>query len=211
MKKITKKDLRGLEQLFPVLEEKEMRRFVGGNSNSYYGTDWLNHGYGSYDSNENYHWYSGYTQDEFYNWEGAWYGGWVYGMGYVLPDVYIYGIYGGPKYTLDDLFYWEGYWTGGYIEGVGYVGSDNNITTYDPGKLPKTGVELYDMMYRSGFDLGYEAGQSGNTWAAISAKAAAFFAAASAGSEFGDVDYEMIYFSRGIREGYAKGKNSREY
>ena len=43
------------------------------------------------------------------------------------------------------------------------------------------------------------------------AKAAAFLAAASAGSDFGDVDYEMIYFSQGIREGYAKGKASMGY
>ena len=40
---------------------------------------------------------------------------------------------------------------------------------------------------------------------------AAFLAAASAGSDFGDVDYEMIYFSQGIREGYAKGKASMGY
>ena len=132
-------------------------------------------------------------------------------MGYVYPDVNIYGTYGGPKYTLDDLFYWEGSWNGGYVEGVGYVGPDNNVTTYDPNKLPKTGVELYDMMYRSGFDLGYEAGQSGSTWASVGAQAAAFLAAASAGSDFGYVDYEMIYFSQGIREGYAKGKASMGY
>ena len=74
------------------------------------------------------------------------------------------------------------------------MGPDNNVTTYDPNKLPQTGVEIYDMMYCSGFDLGYEAGQSGSTWANVGAKAAAFLAAASAGSDFGDVDYEMIYF-----------------
>lgn len=81
------------------------------------------------------------------------------------------------------------------------MGPDNNVTTYDPNKLPKTGVDLYDMMYRSGFELGYEAGQSGSTWASVGAQAAAFLAAASAGSDFGNVNYEMIYFSQGVREG----------
>lgn len=94
MKKITKKDLKGLKQIFPVLEKEEMRRCVGGSSGGYYGDDWFNHGFGSYDPYGNFHWYSGYTQDEFNNWEGTWYGGWVYGLGYVYPDVYIYGYQG---------------------------------------------------------------------------------------------------------------------
>lgn len=117
MKKITKKDLRGLEQLFPVLEKEEMRRCVGGSSGGYYGDDWLNHGFGSYDSYGNYYWHSGYTQDEFNNWEGTWYGGWVYGLGYVYPDVNIYGYQGegGSGY------YGYGYYDDGYYgEGNGY-------------------------------------------------------------------------------------------
>ena len=46
MKKITKTNLQGLRQLFPVLGKEEMRCHVGGNSDGYYGNDWLNHGYG---------------------------------------------------------------------------------------------------------------------------------------------------------------------
>lgn len=55
----------------------------------------FNHGYGGYDPDGNYHWHGGYTKDEFDNWEGPWYGGWVYGLGYVYPDVNIYGYQGG--------------------------------------------------------------------------------------------------------------------
>ncbi|UVQ21791.1 hypothetical protein NXX60_19035 [Bacteroides thetaiotaomicron] len=151
-----------------------MRRYVGGNSDGYYyNSGWNGCGdyYGFPGSGDS----SYYSQYDFDNWEGPWYGGWVYGMGYVYPDVNIYGTYGGPKYTLDDLFYWEGTWNGGYVVGVGYVGPDNNVTTYDPNKLPQTGVEIYDMMYCSGFDLGYEAGQSGSTWANVGAKACCIF------------------------------------
>ena len=83
MKKITKTNLQGLRQLFPVLGKEEMRCHVGGNSDGYYGNDWFNHGYGGYDPDGNYHWHGGYTKDEFDNWEGPWYGGWVYGLGYV--------------------------------------------------------------------------------------------------------------------------------
>lgn len=88
MKKISKKDLQGLRRLFPILGKEEMRRYVGGYSNGYWGggssgTDYYFDGqcYGS----------GGITQDEFNNWEGTWYGGWVYGLGYVGPDVNIYG------------------------------------------------------------------------------------------------------------------------
>ncbi|MFV0587895.1 hypothetical protein [Bacteroides reticulotermitis] len=111
MKKITKKDLRGLEQLFPVLEKEEMRRCVGGSSGGYYGDDWLNHGFGSYDPYGNYYWHSGYTQDEFNNWEGTWYGGWVYGLGYVYPDVNIYGYQGeGGSGYYGYAYYDDGYY-----------------------------------------------------------------------------------------------------
>ena len=43
MKKITKTNLQGLRQLFPVLGKEEMRCHVGGNSDGYYGNDWFNH------------------------------------------------------------------------------------------------------------------------------------------------------------------------
>ena len=42
MKKITKKDLRGLKQLFPMLGKAEMRHYVGGYSNGYWNGNWNN-------------------------------------------------------------------------------------------------------------------------------------------------------------------------
>ena len=120
MKKITKTNLQGLRQLFPVLGKEEMRCHVGGNSDGYYGDDWLNHGFGGYDPDGNYTWHSGYTKDEFDNWEGPWYGGWVYGLGYVYPDVNIYGYQGGAG---------SGYYGFGYY-GSGYDGSNYYYNGY---------------------------------------------------------------------------------
>ena len=123
MKKITKTNLQGLRQLFPVLGKEEMRCHVGGNSDGYYGNDWLNHGYGGYDPDGNYHWHGGYTKDEFDNWEGPWYGGWVYGLGYVYPDVNIYGYQGGTG----SGYYGFGYYGYGYVDnGYGDNGGSND-------------------------------------------------------------------------------------
>lgn len=147
MKKITKTNLQGLRQLFPVLGKEEMRCHVGGNSGGYYGDDWLNHGFGGYDPDGNYTWHSGYTQDEFDNWKGPWYGGWVYGLGYVYPDVNVYDYQGGAGfgyysyygengngtpnvhyYTQEeyDTMVANGTWNGGWVEGWGYTGKDVN-------------------------------------------------------------------------------------
>lgn len=123
MKKITKTNLQGLRQLFPVLGKEEMRCHVGGNSDGYYGNDWFNHGYGGYDPDGNYHWHGGYTKDEFDNWEGPWYGGWVYGLGYVYPDVNIYGYQGGTG----SGYYGFGYYGYGYVDnGYGDNGGSND-------------------------------------------------------------------------------------
>jgi hypothetical protein len=35
------------------------------------------------------------------------------------------------------------------------------------------------------------------------------WATLSAGSDFGDVNYDMIWFSQGIRDGISKGKNAQ--
>lgn len=115
MKKISRKDLQGLRQLYPVLTPEEMKHYVGGYG---YGDgnmggsglgydDWFNHGFLFEDSYGNTHWYSGYTQEELNDWEGSWPGGWVYGLGYVAPDFdctgdkTIYGHYDTIHYRYD--------------------------------------------------------------------------------------------------------------
>lgn len=131
MKKITKTNFQGLRQLFPVLRKDEMRQCVGGSSDGYYGNDWLNHGFGGYDPDGNYYWHSGYSQDEFYGNEGPWYGGWVYGLGYVYPDAgcvgyrTIYGHYDTIHGTYDP------------VEGVGIYGSykEDTYTRIRDGQL----------------------------------------------------------------------------
>ena len=76
MKKITKKDLRGLKQLFPMLGKAEMRHYVGGYSNGYWNGNW-NNPYFYFD-------YGGYTDYNGYYYDGS---------GYRLPEVTVYGYY----------------------------------------------------------------------------------------------------------------------
>ncbi|MEO4963519.1 hypothetical protein ABHZ67_03495, partial [Bacteroides thetaiotaomicron] len=76
MKKITKKDLRGLKQLFPMLGKAEMRHYVGGYSNGYWNGNW-NNPYSYFD-------YGGYTGYNGYYYDGS---------GYRLPEVTVYGYY----------------------------------------------------------------------------------------------------------------------
>ena len=130
-------------------------------------------------------------------------------MGWVTPEVNVYGYY--HRYSYEEYLNREGVWNGGYVEGYGYIGRDVTITTYDPNSLPKTGVYNYDMMYHSGFDLGYNAGKSGESWDDVLAWLSAALADASAGDSFGDVNYDMTYFAQGVREGYWKGKSSANY
>ena len=136
MKKITKTNFQGLRQLFPVLEKEEMRHYVGGTFGGYYYTGgWNSDGgyYGSPGSGDS----SYYSQYDFDNWEGPWYGGWVYGMGWVAPDADIYGHKpGGGSSNTHEYPYWWYYdepfehpdWDGNY-GGYYYNGSfdDGNL------------------------------------------------------------------------------------
>lgn len=76
MKKITKKNLRGLKQLFPMLGKDEMRHYVGGYSNGHWNGNW-NNSYSYFD-------YGGYAGNNGYYYDGS---------GYRLPEVTVYGYY----------------------------------------------------------------------------------------------------------------------
>ena len=190
MKKVGRFSLFELQNNSSVINEESQKEYVGGGSGT--STD-------------------PYTPQEFdymIN-DGQWHGGWVYGMGWVTPEVTVYGYY--HRYSYEEYLNREDVWNGGYVEGYGYIGRDVTITTYDPNSLPKTGVYNYDMMYHSGFDLGYNAGKSGESWDDVLAWLSAALADASAGDSFGDVNYDMTYFAQGVREGYWKGKSSANY
>lgn len=90
-------------------------------------------------------------------------------------------------------------------------GSETNVVTYNPNSLTSTGVDSYDFMYRGGFDAGYEAGKSGAIWDDALVIVGSFLSGASAGSDFGDVDYNMIWYSQGLKDGYARGLEDRKY
>ena len=103
----------------------------------------------------------------------------------------------------------SGMWNGGYVEDWGYTFTDLAVTSYDPDSLRKTGVSSYDLMYASGFEIGFNAGLSRTVIDDIGAIGWSFVSAASAGSDFGDVDYDMIHFSEGIRDGLKRGREAR--
>lgn len=87
MKKISKKDLKGLKQLFPMLGKEEMRHYVGGYLGGYWSGNW--NGFYSYFD------YGGYTGDNGYYYDGS---------GYRLPEVTIYGYY--PYQNQDGGDFW---------------------------------------------------------------------------------------------------------
>lgn len=118
MKEIVRKDLASLRLDFIPLSAIEMKRFVGGSGGDWDdGVEWV-------------------TWDDFCNCpNGTWKGGWVYGLGYVGPDVIVYGSYGGGfSYSTDfntvvyslDYFLECDKWYGGFVEGLGYQEARNN-------------------------------------------------------------------------------------
>lgn len=100
-------------------------------------------------------------------------------------------------------------WAGGFVQGYGYVLGQATVTSYNPNNLPTTGVDSYDQMYRSGYDTGFKAGASSGITDDIAVGAWSMLSAASAGSDFGDVDYNMTWYSQGLRDGLSAGRKSR--
>lgn len=101
MKKISKSNLSGLKILFPVYGEEAMKKVIGGLSTDDWASFLLSYlgdsGRTYVDSNGNLSWHVNngswqypYTQSQFEN-SPQWYGGFVEGWGYVLPEVVIYG------------------------------------------------------------------------------------------------------------------------
>lgn len=80
-KKITRMDLAGLRNHFEILTEAEKRMCIGCGT----GTQ-----------------EDPYTIDEFNNWQGDWTGGWIYGMGFIGPEVVVYG--GGTSYSSGEIY-----------------------------------------------------------------------------------------------------------
>lgn len=118
MKKITKKDLASLRIEFAPLNKTEMQRFIGGNGEYMDdGVSWI-------------------SWEDYCNYQGTWTGGWVYGLGYVGPEITIYGNNNGSYsgygsnivvYSMNDFDNWEGTWYGGFVYGLGYVGPEATI------------------------------------------------------------------------------------
>ena len=120
-----------------------------------------------------------------------------------------------------------GYWSGGYVVDIGYVGASSmsgseddtayggvlsgvTVISYNPNDLPSTGVDSYDLMYRGGYAAGFAAGKSSSDLDDAAVVSGSILAAASAGSDFGDVNYDMIHYSQGLKDGLAAGKKAKE-
>ncbi|EFI04106.1 hypothetical protein [Bacteroides sp. 1_1_14] len=139
MKQITKKDLRGLKQLFPMLGKAEMRHYVGGYSNGYWNGNW-NNPYSYFD-------YGGYTGYNGYYYDGS---------GYRLPEVTVYGYY--PNHNQGGGDFWPIFPNGplenpnaGYPYSNGQQGYNGN-----PGINGNSGYGYYG--YYGYYDNGYYGG-----------------------------------------------------
>jgi hypothetical protein len=105
----------------------------------------------------------------------------------------------------------NGTWQGGYVQGWGYVSPEVIViaASYNPSSLRKTGIDSYDIMYKGGFDVGWDAGYSPTKLDDVAAYMWALVAAGTAGSDFGDVNYDMIHYSEGIKDGIRAGKKAQ--
>jgi hypothetical protein len=130
------------------------------------------------------------------------------------------GNYGGdywngsdPYYTMAeyDALIGSGNWTGGYVEGMGYVAKPTVVSPYYDSDLRQTGVASYDSQYKAGFELGYQLGLNGGFDNWMAAMGSSLLSGASAGSDFGDVNYDMVHFSDGIRDGFYNARNKYGY
>ena len=142
MKKITKKDLRGLKQLFPMLGKAEMRHYVGGYSNGYWNGNW-NNPYSYFD-------YGGYTGYNDYYYDGS---------GYRLPEVTVYGYY--PNHNQGAGDFWP-IFPNGPLENpnAGYpYSSGQQDYNGNPGINGNSGYGYYG--YYGYYDNGYYGGGSG--------------------------------------------------
>ena len=100
-------------------------------------------------------------------------------------------------------------WAGGFVQGYGYVLGQVTVTSYNPNNLRTTGVDSYDLMYRSGYDTGFKAGVSPSILDDIAVGAWSILSAASAGTDFRDVNPNMTSHSDGLREGLSKGRKAK--
>lgn len=110
----------------------------------------------------------------------------------------------------------DGTWTGGFVEGMGYVGFQTTIIGYNPNNIfgddrPATGNYEYDLMYKGGYEAGFQIGATGGSLVKnVGMYAWALLNFASAGSEWGDVNYSMIHYGEGLLTGYEQAKDMYE-
>lgn len=104
----------------------------------------------------------------------------------------------------------SGTWQGGYV--LFHNSSDpiyaaREVTSIgDSSKVfSGTGNDTYDRLYRGGYELGYKAGLSASGCDDIGVNIWSIITGSIAGDTFGYVDYEMIWYSNGIRQGYKDG------
>ncbi len=146
MKKLERSHLKRLKEESYVLSQEEENSVVGGVTTEEIEA-WLQQGRGYTDAYGNFYWHENngsyaypFTQDQFDNWQGAWYGGFVYGWGYVGPEVTI------GKNTSE---YWK--ISDGYLSqeenGIRIYQNNGNVIFLE-------GVKFSDSMVRSG--TGYQ-------------------------------------------------------
>lgn len=102
----------------------------------------------------------------------------------------------------------QGNWHGGYVSLGGrptFVSSDNLAR-----RIVVSGIDGWDDRYTGGYVQGFDAALSPSPADDIAGYVNRIINSIAAGSDWGDVNYELLYHSDGIREGYLDGLKEKE-
>lgn len=122
----------------------------------------------------------------------------------------------GVVYSQDEFerMLMSGTWQGGYVQYGNsskpiYMSPEATINGSLSNVFPETGDETYDLLFKGGYELGYKAAISSGSLDDILAIAWSGIMSGVAGPDAGGVDYGLIWYSNGIREGYKDGLKDR--
>lgn len=126
-------------------------------------------------------------------------------------------------YTYDEYYNLlsSGYFPGGYVDLGGNSGIVNlsssygcsgvEIVSYNPNNFRTSGIASYDLMYRGGFEIGFNAGISSGNLDDLAVLLLSGVAIMGAGDEPGGTNYDPLWYSMGIRDGLRKGREAMGY
>lgn len=102
----------------------------------------------------------------------------------------------------------QGNWHGGYVS-LGGRPTFVNSSVLAP-RIEKSGIPEWDGMYTAGYGEGFKIGLSPSRFDDLIVYANMIVNHATAGSDFGGVNYTINYRADGYREGYLDGLRAKE-